>query len=187
MRTPLYWNKKAEFPIDEISCYMSQYRFEQLKRYFHVSPVNSNAPRPARQDWAQKLQPLASQLESHFQRYIIPASNISVDEIMVPFTGHSSPTVMLRAKPIPQGYKMLSLCKRGYTFSFLFTSRVDKFYHLNILYDRPSRQSLSPTSWAVFQLLSSLPSQSHRFILYCDNYFSNIPLFIALREYSIAA
>jgi len=82
---------------------------------------------------------------------------------------------------------MLALCERGYTFSFLFTSRVDKFYHLNILYDGPSRQSLSPTSCAVFQLLSSLPSQSHRFILYCDNYFSNIPLFIALREYSIAA
>ena len=187
MRTPLYLNKIAEFPTHEISYYMSQYGFEQLKRYFHVSPVNSNASRPARRDWAPKLQPLASQLESHFQRYIIPASNILVDAMMVRFTGRSSHTDMRRAKPIPQGYKMLALCERRYTFSFLFTSPVDKFYHLNILYDGPSRQSLSPTSCAVFQLLSSLPSESHRFILYYDNDFSNISLFIALREYSIAA
>lgn len=83
MRVPLYWNKNGEFPTHEISHFMSQYRFEQLKRYFHVSPVNPNAPRPARREWAHKLQPLASQLESHFQQYIIPASNISVDEMMV--------------------------------------------------------------------------------------------------------
>jgi len=47
MRAPLYWNKNDEFPTHEISRYMSQYRFEQLKRYFHVSPVNPNMPLPA--------------------------------------------------------------------------------------------------------------------------------------------
>jgi len=33
----------------------------------------------------------------------------------------------------------------------------------------------------------SLPYTTIRFILYCDNYFSNIPIFKAFREYSIAA
>ena len=107
---------------------------------------------------------------------------------MVPFTGRSSHTVMIRAKPIPQGYKILALCEREYTNSFIFTSWLDKFSNLNrTLYNGPSRQNLSPTSHAVFQLVSALPYITYRFILYTDNYFSNIPLFKALREYSIGA
>jgi len=188
MQVPLYWSKNAEFPTHEISRYMSQYRFEQLKRYFHVSPINQNIPRPTRQQWAQKVQPLASQLEKAFQQDLIPASHVSVDEIMVRFTGRSSHTVMIHSKPILQGYKILALCERGYTYSFIFTSRLDKFSNLNrTLYNGPSRLNLLPTSHAVFQLVSALPYHTYRFILYSDNYFSNIPLFKALREYSIAA
>ncbi|PWW78006.1 hypothetical protein C7212DRAFT_175804 [Tuber magnatum] len=106
--------------------------------------------------------------------------------MMVHFTGCSSHTVMIRAKPIPQGYKMLALCEKGYTFSFLFTSCIDKFYYFNNLYNVVNSQSLSSTSCTVFQLLSSLPSQTYHFILYCNNYFSDFPLFIVLWEYSIA-
>jgi len=47
--------------------------------------------------------------------------------------------------------------------------------------------SLSPTSRAVLQLLIPLPFRIHRFILYYDNYFSNFPLFEALREFGIGA
>jgi len=95
---------------------------------------------------------------------------------------------MIRSKPILQGYKILALCERGYTYLFIFTSRLDKFSNLNrTLYNGPSRQNLSPTSHAVFQLVSTLPYHTYRFILYSDNYFSNIPLFKALREYSIVA
>ena len=107
---------------------------------------------------------------------------------MVRFTGRSVHTVMIRAKPIPQGFKMLALCERGYTYAFMFTSRVDNISDLNdSLYQGQSKQILSPTSHAVFQLMSALPYTTHRFILYCDNYFSNIPLFKAVHEYSIAA
>jgi hypothetical protein len=80
---------------------------------------------------------------------------------------------------------MLALCERGYTYSFMFTSRVDGFTDLLHIYQ--GSQHLSPTSYAVFQLMTTLPYSSHRFTLYCDNYFSNIPLFKALREYHIGA
>ncbi|PWW77668.1 hypothetical protein C7212DRAFT_177630, partial [Tuber magnatum] len=81
-------------------------------------------------------------------------------------------------KPIPQGFKMLALCKHGYTYGFMFTSWVDKFSDLHRnLYNGPT----------VFQLIMLLPYLNYRFVLYCDNYFSNIPLFKVLQEYSIAA
>lgn len=185
MHGPLYWNHNREFPSHDISHYMSKYRFEQLKRYFHIAPTALNRSLP-RCRWASKLQPLANNLPQHFQQYFISATNISVDEMMVRFTGRSCHTIMMRAKPIPQGYKMLALCECGYTYAFMFTSSVDSFTDLNNnLYT--GTQKLSPTSRAVFQLVMSLSFRFFRFILYCDNYFSYIPLFTALREYSIAA
>lgn len=36
-------------------------------------------------------------------------------------------------------------------------------------------------------LIKTLPYRTHHFILYCDNYFSNIPLFHALRKIGVAA
>ena len=195
MRVGLYWEKSDEFPRHEITEYMSKFRFEQLKRYLHLSPpLEPNTNRrnpgqsPAHKDWTQKLQPLVTNLEQRFQTYLLPATSVAIDEMMVRFTGRSAHTVMMRAKPIPQGFKMLPLCEHGYTYAFMFTSRVEKFSDLQrSLYNGPSQQALSPTSSAVFQLMMSLPYEHNRFVLYCDNYFSNIPLFKALREYSIAA
>lgn len=187
-RIGLYWEGSHEFPVHDITRYMSKFRFEQLKRYFHVAPVQATSQSRPSGHWTEKLQPLARNLEKRFQAYMVPGSSVAIDEMMVRFTGRSVHTVMMRAKPIPQGFKMLALCERGYTYAFMFTSRVDKFSDLkDSLYQGPSKQSLSPTSHAVFQLMMSLPYTTHRFILYCDNYFSNIPLFKALREYSIAA
>jgi len=58
---------------------------------------------------------------------------------------------------------------------------------LDLPYLGPATLPLSPTSRAVLRLATALPYQQYRFILYCDNYFSNIPLFQALRYLQIAA
>jgi len=113
-----------------------------------------------------------------------------VDEMMVRFVGRSVHTVRMPNKPIPEGFKVLALCEHGYTFSFIYTSRVDQFSTLQ--HDLPNLEdeyhlSLSPTSRAVFFLATQLPYQQYSFLLFCDNYFSNIPLFQALRNRQIAA
>jgi len=51
----------------------------------------------------------------------------------------------------------------------------------------PTQFNLNPTSRIVFGLCAQLQPLIHRFILFCDNYFSNIALFEALREFRIAA
>lgn len=159
-------------------------RFEQLKRYFHVSLPVENLPGRL---WYQKVEPLSSTLQRRFQRYCTPATEVSIDEMMIRFIGQSAHTVRLPNKPIPEGYKVFALCEHGYTFSFMYTSRVEQFSGQDLAYEGPGNLHLSPTSRAVLQLALALPYQEYRFTLFCDNYFSNIPLFQALRYHQIAA
>ncbi|RPB01415.1 hypothetical protein L873DRAFT_1645790, partial [Choiromyces venosus 120613-1] len=68
--------------------------------------------------WYQKVEPLSSNLSSKFQRFMIPASNIAVDEMIVQFTGRSAYTKCIPSKPIPHGFKILALCEHGYTWDY---------------------------------------------------------------------
>lgn len=116
---------------------------------------------------------------------------VSVDEIMVRFTGRSSNKIRIKGKPIPEGYKILSLCQYGYCFGFLLCGTGDdKYFGI----EQEHSQSvdgeyipLSPTSRAVLYLCLQLPLHIRRFCMFCDNFFSNIRLFAVLREYGIAA
>ncbi len=40
------------------------------------------------------------------------------------FSGRSAHTIRIKNKPIPEGYKILSLCDAGYIYAFIFTSRI---------------------------------------------------------------
>jgi len=41
-------------------------------------------------------------------------------------SGHSAHTIRMKNKPTPDGYKILSLCDAGYTYTFMFTLWVEK-------------------------------------------------------------
>ena len=160
--------------------------FEQIKRFLHISEPVRSLPRC---QWYHKLLPLADNLQQQFQQYLQPASAVAVDEMMIRFVGRSFHTIAIPGKPIPLGYKVLALAERGlgYTFSFIFTSRVESFAGQNSIPDYQNPIKLSPTSLAVLKLCLQLPYKENRFTLYCDNYFSNIPLFQVLRTYGISA
>ena len=165
---------------------MGQVRFEQLKRFCHISPQMENLPSPL---WYQKLELLSSALQQRFQEYCIPATEVSIDEMMRYFIGGSVHTVRLPNKPIQEGYKVFALCEHGYTFSFMYNSRVEQFsgQDLDLPYLGLGFLPLSPISHAVVKLATALPSQQYRFTLYYDNYLSNLLLFQALRYLQIAA
>jgi hypothetical protein len=110
----------------------------------------------------------------------IPSSNVSIDEMIVRFSGRSVHTVRIKNKPTPEGYKILSLCDAGYTYAFFFTSRI---------HNQPEVQQmlgLSKVGNEVFHLASQLP-KNKSFNIYMDNYFSSIKLFKYLREKKIGA
>ena len=89
---------------------------------------------------------------------------------MVQLFGRSQYTLN---KPIKQGYKILALCEKGYTYNWIYTSCTQGFANIS----QYAVSGLSPTSSAVIHLCKPLPSQHARFHLYMDNYFGNISLF----------
>jgi hypothetical protein len=93
-----FWDKCGN-TIYKLMEYMTFFRFEQIKRYFHMSP-------PITTYWHMKLEPLASLLRTKFQAYVVLGQNVSFDEMIVPFAGRSTHTLKLKNKPISEGFKI---------------------------------------------------------------------------------
>jgi Transposase IS4 len=80
------------------------FRFQQIKRYFHVSPPPTSHLPTAR--WHTKLESLASLLCTKFQTYVVLRQNVSFDEMMVLFAGSSKHILKMKNKPILKGLKI---------------------------------------------------------------------------------
>ena len=130
---------------------MSLNRYEQLKRYFHVSDPRVTLDV---KDWYQKVEPLASTLQQRFQQYYLPSTKVAIDEMVVRFCGRSQHTLKIRNKPIKQGYKIFALCDHGYTYAFLWYSATQGIAQLP---ESSASLNLTPTSRAVLQLAQHLP------------------------------
>ena len=101
-----FWDKHGN-TIHKPMEFMTYYRFQQIKRYFHVSPLITT-------HWYMKLEPLASLLRTKFQAYVILGKNVSFDEMMVPFSRRSRHNLKMKNKPISEGFKIWALCNPGY-------------------------------------------------------------------------
>lgn len=198
-----YWNNNLiKGPIHTVRLYMSLYRFQQLKRYFHISQYEITGDWPAkyltvepteeeeatqynpellRQIWWHKVEPAISALRSASQHYYKPSSNVSVDEIMVRSFGRSSHTYKMPNKPISQGYKIFAIADHGYIYSFTPTSRTKGL--VEIIKNR----MMTITGSMAFSLIKTLPRDKIYYTVYLDNYFTSIELFKKLREIQIGA
>ena len=84
----MYWNTDFnKGPLYTIPSYMSLRRYQQIKRYCHISCHQSDQSAgyhlPSNKRWWYKLEPLASSLQASFQQYYAPSSEVSIDELMV--------------------------------------------------------------------------------------------------------
>jgi hypothetical protein len=107
----------------------------------------------------------------------------------VPFEGRSRDIIKIKGKPIDIGYKLWCIGDHGYIWTWLFHLRVDgvetftknqqtRWLQLSVdSVGNPSLKSalLSPTFALVLRLASQLP-KGHRFCIYLDNLFLNIPV-----------
>lgn len=131
--------------------YMSQKRFEQLKRYVHIS--GPQASDPNKKEWWYRLEPLASRFRENSMKYYTPGSNISVDEIVVRCFGRSSHTYRMPHKPIKQGYKIFCLAEHGYIWTFSWSSRQ---LGIEESFQYPG---LTPTGSMVMKMMDHLPQR----------------------------
>jgi hypothetical protein len=160
--------------------HMSLNRFEDLKRFMHISPpdnVNDVKEDDKSHDespmlstsWWSKVEPLASEFRTACSRYWAPGINLSIDEMMIRFFGRSSHTFKAPNKPIKEGYKMFALCEAGYTYYFMWSSKSNSYGELD------KQPDLTPTESMVFQLARQLLVGIPH-VIYMDNFFTRVPL-----------
>jgi len=86
---------------------MGQKKWEQLKRFFYISlPPLEGVKRQV----FKKIELLITPLGEAFRKYVIPKSMVSFNKIIVRFTRQSMAIIKLPSKPIPKGFKIISLC-----------------------------------------------------------------------------
>jgi len=91
-RIDMYWNTdKERGPLHTVSTHIALNRYEEIKRYCHISDTEDDERRgyhlPTNSIWWYKVEPLASELQAYCQKYYSPSSEVSVDELMVRFFG----------------------------------------------------------------------------------------------------
>jgi hypothetical protein len=87
-QTRLYWNTDFnQGPVYTIASHISLRRFEQIKRYCHISCPKGDQKEgyhlPFNKIWWYKVEPLASDLQASFQRYYSPSSKVSINKLIV--------------------------------------------------------------------------------------------------------
>ena len=112
------WAIDPKYPKHLISLFRGQKRWEQLKRFFYISPPPLNG---VKRQVFKKIEPLMTPLGEAFRKYIIPRSMVSFNKIIIRFARRSTAIIKLPGKPVPKGFKILSLCQYGYCYSFMFT------------------------------------------------------------------
>jgi hypothetical protein len=200
-----YWRRDlTKGPLHTIPLHMSLVRFEQLKRYLHISRIElvdiPSIPRHLNveptyenehtygeellgQIWWHKLDPMISQFRNASEKYYTSSSNISIDELMIRCFGRSQHTYKMPNKPISQGYKLFALADHGYIWSFTPTSRAKHLVEVVM----HKHDMLTMTGSMVNWLVNRLPPSSNRYTLYLDNYCTSISLFEILRNQGIGA
>ena len=123
-----YWREEGQG--SSLVRAMSLNRFCQIKRFLHGSDPDLQL---SRAKWFRKLEPLDRIIRDHSQKYYLPASTITVDEMIIRFGVKSYHTYRMPSKPIKEGYKVFALCDTGYTYHWLYTSRSESVAGLQVL------------------------------------------------------
>jgi hypothetical protein len=85
-------------------------------------------------------------------------------------------------KLIKQSYKIFALAENGYVWHFQMSSKQYRIRELQKV------KELTPTGSMVLQMARLLPKFPNLpYVLYLDNYFTSIPLFLMLQKENIGA
>lgn len=184
-----YWRGEHDplWPRHDFCDYMSQTRFEEIKRYFHIADINTPKISPCgRRLWHNKVDPLLDQLRHASQTYRIPESNVTIDEAMMRFVGRSVDICKMPGKPIEVGYKFHCLADHGYIWDFWpHSGTKDGYDSLPPDATQPSVGGLTPTGAMCLHLAKQLPYTSHAFNIFTDNYYTTLDLLSNLRAVGI--
>jgi hypothetical protein len=166
-RWHMYWSKLYQQPF--VASVFPRWRFEQLLRYFHVSPP---PPADAAADPLSRVRPLIQSLQYSFPRHYAPSRCLTLDEAMVAFKGRSPIKQYIPSKPHKWGYKIYCLASDDYLLHFEVYQGKE---------EHPS--ALGSTYDTVMRMTAEYQQQQH--ILFTDNWFTSPVVLDALQQRGI--
>ena len=116
----------------------------------------------------QKVDPVINHLKDKFKSVYYPHCEVSIDEAMIPFKGHSSMKQYLPLKPVKCGFKVwaMSDATNGYMCEFdVYTGATDG-------------REVALGGQVVLSLSDSIMGHHHQ--LFFDNYFTSVNLLSTL-------
>jgi hypothetical protein len=169
----LYWNNF--YRCSAIADVMGLTRFETINRHFHVNDNGKMKQRNEEEyDPLFKIRPLLDHVRSNCKA-LEPEAKQSVDEQMVKYKGKSNLKHYLPNKPTKWGYKIIARCGvNGIIYNFHVQG--DNF---------PAQpQSIGFCGDVVLYLCDNLPA-GQPFLLFCDRWYTSLPLLKWLEEKKI--
>jgi hypothetical protein len=152
-------------------------RWEQIKHFFKVSDPATDDQH--REDKAWRVRELFNYFTSACKANYWPQCEIALDEAIKRFEGRCSFKQYIKNKPIHWGIKIFALCCAHTTYLWNC-----EFYLGKKVEDETDQQKeQSSTQQAVKDLVAPLQGKNH--ILFMDNFYSSIPLFLYLYKLSI--
>jgi hypothetical protein len=195
-----YWKAPSlgdQRPLHSIIKFMPLRKFELITRYFRTFDytkldVRDQGDLPktfqAAKEWSDHIQKASSEL-------YLPGTNLTVDECMIPFTGRSKETTVVKNKPTPVGFKVWVITQQGFFMQWLWHVKASPYKAVIVELPTPrpvgkkgrlqTEIPLSNTQSAVVHLLKRLPAQTYH--VFTDNLFSSPQLFRLLRQLGCGA
>jgi hypothetical protein len=184
-------------PLHSIIKFMPLRKFQLISRYFRTFDYTkvdirdeSDLPKTfqAAEEWSDLIQKVSNEL-------YLPGTNLTVDECMVPFTGRSKETTLVKGKPTPVGFKVWVIAQQGFFLRWLWHMKSSPYnaviINLPTLKPHGKRGKLrteiplSNTQSVVVHLVKRLIPQTYH--VFTDNLFSSPQLFRLLRQLGFGA
>ena len=171
----LYWHKDSFLGNGGIKQIMPVKRYEKLYQYLHVSNRANEPNHQGNYGKLYKIQPVCTITQNNFKECYKPGKHQAIDEAMIAFKGHLSYIQYLPAKPIKHGIKLWMRCNSE-----------SVYLHEYEVYLGQQQNSPDGLAYdAVTKLCQSIAGHNHH--VYCDNYFTTIPLLKQLLQMKIYA
>ena len=90
-----YWSTADDLGCKVVAGAMSKNRFHELKKFCHVADNASLS-----QSRVAKFEPLYHLLNKSLMQFGVFATNLSIDESMVPYYRHHGAKMFIRGKPM---------------------------------------------------------------------------------------
>ena len=97
----MYWESAMDSGVDMVKKCMNYKRFKLIKKFIHFNDNSKLDPA----DKLFKVSPIIDKLNNNFKKFGVFHNNLSVDEQMIPYTGHHSYKMFMKGKPIRFGFK----------------------------------------------------------------------------------